>query len=96
MWALFAAYGLYYSLVEGAEKALVAELVPANRRGSGFGWYNATIGALSLPASALFGVLFARFGATAPFAVAAGLAGAAAVLLWVLVPAPRSEARAEA
>ncbi len=85
IWALFAGYGLYYSLVEGAEKALVAELVPSHHRGSGFGWYNAIIGALSLPASALFGLLFARFGAAVPFEVAAGLAATAALLLWLLV-----------
>jgi MFS family permease len=86
IWALFAGYGIYYSLVEGAEKALVSELVPVNRRGSGFGWYNALIGSLSLPASALFGVLFTAYGALVPFAVAAGLAGLACVLLWILVP----------
>jgi len=85
MWTLFAAYGLYYSLVEGAEKALVSELAPQNRRGSGFGWYSALIGALSLPASVLFGLLFTLYGAAVPFAVAAGLAAVASVLLWVLV-----------
>ena len=92
MWALFAAYGLYYSLVEGAEKALVAELIPENRRGSGFGWYNAVIGALSLPASALFGALFSAYGAVVPFVVASGLAAVASVLLWILVPVPPTRA----
>jgi MFS family permease len=94
IWCLFAGYGLYYSLVEGAEKALVAELVPSHRRGSGFGWTNAVIGVLSLPASALFGFLFARYGAAVPFEVAAGLAATAAMLLWLLVrPATKTPPR---
>ena len=92
IWLLFAAYGLYYSLVEGAEKALVAELVPAHQRGSGFGWYNLVIGALSLPASALFGLLFKLYGAAVPFEVAAGLAAMAVVLLFLLVPKTSSTA----
>jgi MFS family permease len=33
-WALFAVYGLVFGLVEGAEKALVADLAPAARRGA--------------------------------------------------------------
>ncbi len=85
IWVLFPAYGLYYSLVDGAEKALVAELVPAQRRGSGFGWYNAVVGGLSLPASVLFGFLFALRGPALPFEVAAALAATAAVLLGLVV-----------
>ena len=34
-WALFAVYGLYFGLTEGVEKALVADLVPVDRRGLG-------------------------------------------------------------
>src|SRR6185436_9115952 len=41
-WFLF--YGVYFALAEGAEKALVADLTPADRRGAAFGWYNATTG----------------------------------------------------
>ncbi|MGI9076299.1 MAG: MFS transporter, partial [Gemmatimonadaceae bacterium] len=32
-WALFATYGIYFGLTEGVEKALVADIVPATRRG---------------------------------------------------------------
>ena len=91
MWVLFAAYGVYYSLVEGAEKALVAELVPKQRRGSAFGWTSAVVGAFSLPASALFGYLFALRGPALPFAVAAALAAIAALLLGLVVKPAREE-----
>ena len=51
IWALFVVYGIYYSLVEGTEKALVAELAPAGARGRAFGWFNAVVGLAALPAS---------------------------------------------
>src|SRR6185503_4187122 len=43
-WALFAAYGIYFGLTEGAELALVADVVPAMRRGSAYGWDYLAIG----------------------------------------------------
>ncbi|HEX6863863.1 MAG TPA: MFS transporter, partial [Thermoanaerobaculia bacterium] len=55
VWALFAVYGIYFGLTEGVEKALVADLVPADRRGAAFGWYNLALGVGALPASLLFG-----------------------------------------
>ncbi|HKC57741.1 MAG TPA: MFS transporter [Vicinamibacterales bacterium] len=82
-WFLF--YGVYFALAEGAEKALVADLTPAERRGAAFGWYNATTGVGALIASILFGYLYDRFGAPVAFVTGAALAGVAAVLL-LLIP----------
>ena len=83
-WALFLAYGVFFGLTEGAEKALVADLVPAARRGTAFGWYNLAIGIGALPASLLFGFVWDRAGPAAAFNVGASLAVlAAAVLLTV-------------
>jgi MFS family permease len=92
VWVLFAVYGLYYSLIEGAEKALIADLTPEHKRGAGFGWYNAVIGILSLPASALFGFLYKVYGGTTAFEVAAGLAALSWILLVVLVKEPEAAA----
>jgi len=83
-WFLF--YGVYFALAEGAEKALVADLTPADRRGAAFGWYNAITGIGALVASILFGYLYDRFGAPVAFMTGAALAGVAAVLL-LLIPA---------
>jgi MFS family permease len=85
IWLLFAGYGLFYGLTEGAEKALVADLVPATERGAAFGWFNAAIGLGALPASLLFGALWQWYGALAAFGCGAGLAALAAFLLLVLV-----------
>jgi MFS family permease len=78
-WFLF--YGVYFALAEGAEKALVADLTPAERRGAAFGWYNATTGVGALIASVLFGELYEHLGAPVAFMTGAALAGVAAVLL---------------
>lgn len=78
-WFLF--YGVYFALAEGAEKALVADLTPQERRGAAFGWYNATTGVGVLIASVLFGELYEHFGAPVAFMTGAALAGVAAVLL---------------
>ena len=87
MWALFLAYGVYFGLTEGAEKALVTDLVPASKRGTAFGWYNFTVGLAALPASVVFGIVWDRFSPAAAFGMGATLAGVAAVGLMFVVPA---------
>ena len=37
VWTLFGLYGIYYAAVEGTAKALVADLVPAEKRGTAYG-----------------------------------------------------------
>lgn len=80
-WALFLAYGLYFALTEGPERALVADLVPAERRGTAFGWFNLTIGLGALPASIIFGLLWDSAGPRAAFGLGAALALIAALAL---------------
>jgi MFS family permease len=82
-WFLF--YGVYFALTEGAEKALIADLTPMERRGAAFGWYNAVTGIGALIASIVFGELYEHFGAPVAFMTGATLAGTAAVLL-LLIP----------
>lgn len=87
IWLLFALYGVYYALAEGAAKALVADVVPAAQRGAAYGVYNAAIGLAALPASLLAGILWqgiggwSGFGPSAPFIFGAILALLAATLL---------------
>jgi len=87
-WALFGVYGVVFGLTEGAEKALVADLVPARRRGTAFGWYQATVGVAALPASIAFGVVWDRYGSPAAFTMGAALAIAAAVIMSLVVLTP--------
>ena len=89
---LYAVYGAYHGLVSGAAKALIADLVPSELRGTAYGSYAAVVGLISLPASLLAGVLWqgvgswSGFGAAAPFAVGAATAGLAAILLVWTIP----------
>jgi MFS family permease len=92
-WALFAAYGIFYAMTEGTEKALVADIVPRARRGSAFGWYNLAIGLGALPASLIFGAIWDRAGSPAAFTFGATLALIAAVMMAFVAP---SSARREA
>ncbi|MEW6321108.1 MAG: MFS transporter [Acidobacteriota bacterium] len=78
----FMVYGAYAAAVEGSEKALIADLAPADGRGAAFGWYAAVQGLGALAASVLFGLLYQTLGPAAAFLTGAGLAlGAASWLL---------------
>jgi MFS family permease len=90
-WALFLAYGVFFGLTEGSERAMVADLVGQRRRGTAFGWYNLAIGIGALPASLLFGFVWDRFGVAVAFDFGAALAVAAAVVL-LAVPRPTADA----
>jgi len=74
VWGLFAFYALFYALTEGAERALVADLVPAEMRGKAFGAFHGSIGLAALPASVLFGVWWKLFGPRVAFLIGAGIA----------------------
>jgi MFS family permease len=79
--AWFFLYGAHFAMVEGSEKALVADLVTGSAQGTAFGWYNAVLGFGALGASLLFGVLWESFGPATAFFTGAGLAVTAACLL---------------
>ena len=88
VWILFVTYGLHFGLVEGVEKAYVADFVPEQLRGSAYGLFNLAIGLGALPASVLFGVIWQTLGAPAAFGLGAGLAAAAAAGLALLPAGP--------
>jgi MFS family permease len=85
VWVLFMIYGIYFGLAEGAEKALVADLVRPDQRGTAYGLYNLAFGITVLPASLLMGALWDWRGPKTAFLVSATLGGTAALLLLMLV-----------
>lgn len=97
MWALYGLYGIYYGAVEGNARALVADLVPEEKRGTAYGVYNAAVGVLTLPASVIAGLLWSGvggwtgFGPRAPFLFGAALALVAVVLLRVGLTPPAAD-----
>ncbi|MGH7667847.1 MAG: MFS transporter [Gemmatimonadaceae bacterium] len=91
-WALFAVYGIYFGFTEGAEKALVSDIVPAAQRGTAFGWFNLAVGLGALPASLIFGLIWDRVNPGAAFTFGAVLATIAAVGIAVVGGARRGAA----
>jgi MFS family permease len=88
VWILFMIYGIYFGLAEGAEKALVADLVRPEQRGTAYGLYNLAFGITVLPASLLMGALWSWRGPALAFLVSAVLGATAALLLLLLVKQP--------
>jgi MFS family permease len=92
VWALYILYGLYYGLAYGTSKAMIADLVSDNVRGTAYGTYNAVLGLLDFPASLIAGVLWQGmgtwhgFGAPAPFLFGAFMAFLAALMLIFWLP----------
>ncbi len=88
-WQLYLAavlWGVHLGMTQGLMPAIVADLAPADRRGTAFGAYHLVAGLTALPAGALAGVLWATEGAQATFLFGASLAALslAAFALWSL------------
>lgn len=91
MWLLFAVYGIYFGFTEGVEKALVADLVAPEKRGTAFGFYNLVIGLGALPASLLLGFLWQRYSAEVALMTSAMISLLAVALLALFVTEPRPQ-----
>ena len=92
IWILFLIYGIYFGLSEGAEKALVADLVQPEQRGTAYGLYKLAFGVTVFPASLLMGMIWDWKGPAVAFLVSAVMGATAPVLLLVLVrPHPDGE-----
>ncbi|MDB5384846.1 MAG: hypothetical protein JWM11_492 [Planctomycetaceae bacterium] len=81
VWCLFFAYAVFYALTEPSEKTLVATLVPPERKGLAYGWYNFAMAVATFPASLLFGWLYTLH-PQAAFTTGAALAFAASILMF--------------
>src|SRR5207237_6748284 len=89
---LFLIYGIYFGLAEGAEKALVADLVHPEQRGTAYGLYNLAFSITVLPASLLMGAIWDWRGPTTAFLLSGALGATAALLLFGLVKTQNAEA----
>lgn len=80
---LFVLYAIPFTLFEGAERAWIADMVPAAARGKSFGIYYLANGLCVLIGSAVFGLIYQQVSAQAAFFSGAALAAAAATLVAV-------------
>lgn len=81
----FLVYGFYFGFAEGTEKALIADLAPADRRGTAFGVYSAVQGFGALAASILFGMIWNAYGPAAAFGFGSACAVAATALFALVI-----------
>ncbi len=80
-WACFLVYGVFYALVEPAERTMVANLVGAEYKGLAYGWFSFAVGISALPASVIFGALYESYGSATAFGWSAALALVAVALM---------------
>lgn len=90
IWMLFAGYGVYYGLSKGVFKAYIADLVPAEQRGTAYGVFNTGIGLALLPASLMMGFVWDLFGSQWAFLVSAGFSLVGFLIYVVGVRKPES------
>jgi MFS family permease len=88
--ALYLLYGLYYGAFQGAANALVADLVPSDRRGTAYGLFNAAAGIAAFPASLIAGLLWQWISPAAPFFFGSALALLSAFML-LLIAEPKTQ-----
>lgn len=79
-----ALWGLHMAFTQGLLSKLVADTVPAQLRGTGFGIFNLVSGGSLLLASVIAGALWSTVGASATFLAGAGFAAVAAIGLMTM------------
>jgi len=84
-WLGIALWGLHMAMTQGLLATMVADTAPADLRGTAFGMFNLVGGVALLVASALAGLLWDQWGASATFG--AGMCFAALALAGVLLQA---------
>jgi MFS family permease len=81
---LFVLYAIPFTLSEGAERAWISDLVPAEGRGKSFGIYYLANGLCVLAGTVLFGAIYQHIAPRAAFWTGAGLALAAAAAVMIV------------
>ena len=82
VWPLLAVYGAFTALTDGVGKAWIADMLPADRQGSGLGLYQGVIGAGSLVAGVWAGLAWNGTGKV-PLIISGSVVAVLAVALLV-------------
>ena len=77
----FVLYGVYTAMVAGVERAFIAEISPAELKGTMLGLHSTLVGIALLPASVIAGFLWENLGSAAPFVFGAVLSALSALIL---------------
>ncbi|MFQ6076665.1 MAG: MFS transporter [Candidatus Bathyarchaeia archaeon] len=83
--ALFMLHGMYQGLFSPSQKAFVADLAPAERRGEVLGSYSMLVGLAAVPGPLVFGFLWDALGRETPFLLSGSFIAVCAILLALFV-----------
>ena len=78
---IFVVYGVFTAMTAGVERAFIAEIAPAELKGTMLGLHSTLAGIALLPASVIAGALWDGVGASAPFVYGGALSLLSAVIL---------------
>lgn len=84
--ALMAGFGLFYALTEGSARAMIADLVPTERRGAAYALWNTATGIALIAGGLILGRIWDVFSIRAAFTISAlgTLVGALIMILLIL------------
>ena len=85
---IFFVYGIFTAMTAGVERALIAEISPAELKGTMLGLHSTIAGIALLPASVICGFLWECFGSAVPFVFGASMSALAAILLIIFLRTP--------
>ena len=74
VWLAFACLGIFFAIIEGVSRAFVADLAPAELRGTAYGLYHCVVGICVVVGGVIGGVVWDAIGPAATFYFGAGLA----------------------
>ncbi|KAA0206150.1 MFS transporter [Candidatus Uhrbacteria bacterium] len=86
--ATFALYGLFYALTEGSGRAFIADLIPAESRGTAYAIFHAITGGALILGGFMIGRIWDVVSLPAAFGVAAGGSALGALILSALLTKP--------
>lgn len=91
LFALFVLYGLFFAFTEGSGRALIADLVPSEARGTAYGIFYTVTGISIIAGGYLTGAIWDHYASVTTFTIAAAGSLVAALLFGLLA---RRQARA--
>lgn len=83
---MFAVYGAFYGLTDGVAKAFLADLLPARKRGLGYGAFQMTLAIVAIPANFLTGYIATEYSLTGALTLSAGFSMVGFFILLILLP----------
>ena len=88
----FVLYGIFYGMIDGVQRAFVADLAPSGLKATSLGAFHSAIGLAALPGGLISGILWQQFSPSATFVFGAVMSLVGMLLIaFVTNPKPRQQ-----